>query len=830
MVPNRRRHDGGTPLSELEVGLWYDGTIMNSAPSGVFVDIGAETDARLRIPKKYISGLRHDQDVQVEVVELDSEKLRLIVRMDESDWPEPTARRGPAAETGKGDGGRLVYARDGAFPAAGGKGRGRGPAGRDRDAHHTRPPRNFQRQPDHEARVPLEELQAGSLVDGIVKNNNSYGVFLDIGAQSDARLQIPKDQQRYFQRGDELPNCVIDWVDVDMRRIQVLVPEDCKEFMVAPPAPLAIKAAPEHRPSAAEMTALAVPAPRGRGGRAKAAAGAPRGGGGGARAPAAAARRAAAGDPDDEVGRPLEELMEGDYADGYVANVTNNGVYVEIGYQKHARLNVPRDMWTQFLVNDEILGMLVEKVDLARRLVVVSLEDPELATEEQGALLPVAAAAPPRAAKAKAKGKPKHKALPVPPTALSAPAGRIEGRRAIMPPPAAPGSSGHLRVGSLLDGSVARVTAQAVFVDIVGSEYAGILDVPKELRVQFRNGDQIHGMKVDIVDNRSKRVTLSLEDPLLETEEVDGAGDEMPPMIEGPSRAKPKPKGKAARTAAKAPQQLALPAPEPAPPLPEKKAQNPGPAARQGGRPTRAKGTPLEKLVLGQEVIGIVTKLNRIGAFLDFGAVVDGKLNVSKEDAAKFEIGDQVEGVLVEHIDLNLQRVDLALPYELGDAPAEEHAAPTSKAAMKAKAKAMTKPPEPRARPFPDFELPDEQGYSFNLECFLGKRTMLYWYPRAGTPGCTTEAKEFMRLSMDYSMRGVQIVGASSDTQEENGVFAERCGLDFPLLCDEERTLPEALGMAGSRWAVLVAADGTIEQVWPAVNAKNFPSEALAGL
>lgn len=74
---------------------------------------------------------------------------------------------------------------------------------------------------------------------------------------------------------------------------------------------------------------------------------------------------------------------------------------------------------------------------------------------------------------------------------------------------------------------------------------------------------------------------------------------------------------------------------------------------------------------MGAEVSGVVTTVNQYGAFLDIGAIKDGRLNVSAADRKKFKRGDRVEGVIIESVDVDTGQINLMLPYELGDAPQE---------------------------------------------------------------------------------------------------------------------------------------------------------------
>jgi peroxiredoxin Q/BCP len=100
---------------------------------------------------------------------------------------------------------------------------------------------------------------------------------------------------------------------------------------------------------------------------------------------------------------------------------------------------------------------------------------------------------------------------------------------------------------------------------------------------------------------------------------------------------------------------------------------------------------------------------------------------------------------------------------------------------------------------------------------------VVYFYPKAGTPGCTAEAHEFNRRYDDLTQAGVRLVGVSTDPAEANDAFAQECGLEFPLVSDEGGELTKRLGLMktygeygdfAARVTVLVDEDGVVEEVW----------------
>ena len=124
----------------------------------------------------------------------------------------------------------------------------------------------------------------------------------------------------------------------------------------------------------------------------------------------------------------------------------------------------------------------------------------------------------------------------------------------------------------------------------------------------------------------------------------------------------------------------------------------------------------------------------------------------------------------------------------------------------------------------PDFTLPDAEGRPVSLTDYAGRRVVVYFYPAAMTPGCTTQACDFRDSLTSLHAAGVEVVGVSPDEPEALRRFAERDGLTFPLLSDPEHAVLEAWGAWGEkknygktyvgviRSTVVVGADGTVEK------------------
>jgi len=142
----------------------------------------------------------------------------------------------------------------------------------------------------------------------------------------------------------------------------------------------------------------------------------------------------------------------------------------------------------------------------------------------------------------------------------------------------------------------------------------------------------------------------------------------------------------------------------------------------------------------------------------------------------------------------------------------------------------------------PDFSLTSDEGKEVSLSDFKGKRVLLYFYPRASTPGCTIEACEFRDLRPKFEKKDAVILGVSADPVKALQNFKTRQKLNFPLLSDPTHKMIEAYGvwrmkkfMGRSfkgivRSSFLIGPDGKIEEIWDEVKAKGHAAEALARL
>jgi peroxiredoxin Q/BCP len=123
----------------------------------------------------------------------------------------------------------------------------------------------------------------------------------------------------------------------------------------------------------------------------------------------------------------------------------------------------------------------------------------------------------------------------------------------------------------------------------------------------------------------------------------------------------------------------------------------------------------------------------------------------------------------------------------------------------------------------PDFTLTDSTGAQVSLSDYRGQRVVVYFYPAAMTPGCTTQACDF-RDSLDaLAAQGIAVLGISPDTPDKLATFVERDGISFPLLSDPDKEVLTAWGAFGEkknygkvvqgviRSTVVVDADGVVE-------------------
>ena len=142
----------------------------------------------------------------------------------------------------------------------------------------------------------------------------------------------------------------------------------------------------------------------------------------------------------------------------------------------------------------------------------------------------------------------------------------------------------------------------------------------------------------------------------------------------------------------------------------------------------------------------------------------------------------------------------------------------------------------------PDFTLPDQDGEELTLSALRGETVVLYFYPRADTPGCTTQACGVRDRGADYAAIGARVIGASPDTVEAVKKFADKFDLGFTLLADADHAVAERYGawveksMYGKKyWGVaratfIVDPEGKIAKVFPKVSPKTHDDVVLEAL
>jgi thioredoxin-dependent peroxiredoxin len=142
----------------------------------------------------------------------------------------------------------------------------------------------------------------------------------------------------------------------------------------------------------------------------------------------------------------------------------------------------------------------------------------------------------------------------------------------------------------------------------------------------------------------------------------------------------------------------------------------------------------------------------------------------------------------------------------------------------------------------PDFTLPDQNGTEVTLSELRGQPVVLYFYPKADTPGCTTQACGIRDHRGDYERAGARVVGVSPDTVTAQRKFAEKYGLDFTLLADENHEVAELYGVWGekkmygktymgvARATFVIDADGKVAKVFPKVSPKTHDDVVLEAL
>ena len=142
-------------------------------------------------------------------------------------------------------------------------------------------------------------------------------------------------------------------------------------------------------------------------------------------------------------------------------------------------------------------------------------------------------------------------------------------------------------------------------------------------------------------------------------------------------------------------------------------------------------------------------------------------------------------------------------------------------------------------KPLPEFDLAMSGGGRLRRDDLLGRRTVLYFYPKDDTAGCTLEGREFTGLLERFKAAGIDVYGVSPDSVKSHDRFAAKCELTIPLISDPDHVLIGPLGLwvnksmygrvyqGVQRSTFLVGSDGAVEKEWRAVTARGHANEVL---
>jgi len=175
-------------------------------------------------------------------------------------------------------------------------------------------------------------------------------------------------------------------------------------------------------------------------------------------------------------------------------------------------------------------------------------------------------------------------------------------------------------------------------------------------------------------------------------------------------------------------------------------------------------------------------------------------------------------------------------------------AGPSSSLAASKKSKSLStkSPPESQGAGLaegsgaPAFNLPRDDGTRVSLADFAGRKLVIFFYPRAGTPGCTKEAMDFSRLEKEFARCGTTVLGVSGDSVKAQASFRTKHKLSIPLISDEKHAMLEAYGAWGEksmygrvflgilRTTVLLNPDGRIVRIWRRVKVDGHAEDVLA--
>ena len=142
----------------------------------------------------------------------------------------------------------------------------------------------------------------------------------------------------------------------------------------------------------------------------------------------------------------------------------------------------------------------------------------------------------------------------------------------------------------------------------------------------------------------------------------------------------------------------------------------------------------------------------------------------------------------------------------------------------------------------PDFTLPNQDGEDVTLSSLRGGPVVLYFYPKADTPGCTTQACGIRDRTGEYEAAGARVLGVSPDDPKDLRKFADKYGLPFTLLADADHAVAESYGvwveksmygkkyMGVQRATFIIGPDGVVQHVIPKASPKTHDDDVLAAL
>ena len=142
----------------------------------------------------------------------------------------------------------------------------------------------------------------------------------------------------------------------------------------------------------------------------------------------------------------------------------------------------------------------------------------------------------------------------------------------------------------------------------------------------------------------------------------------------------------------------------------------------------------------------------------------------------------------------------------------------------------------------PDFSIPNQNGNIINLKSFEDKWSVIYFYPRDDTPGCTVEAKEFTDLNKEFDKQECSIIGVSPDNEVKHCKFIDKHNLKIELLADTEKIMLDDYGvwqeksmygktyMGVVRTTYLINPNGNVAEAWTKVKAKGHAKAVLERL